>query len=95
MLRGLEGALGSSFSSEPFSPPSNPLVIVISGPSGVGKDAVIKVLHLQVFHIPIKYLDIFGFMFVVTRASPQLLIGIFALCYASRMQSRLTDLHCT
>ncbi|XP_077232010.1 guanylate kinase 2, chloroplastic/mitochondrial-like [Tasmannia lanceolata] len=42
LLRGLEAALGSSFSPEPFSPPPNPQIIVISGPSGVGKDAVIK-----------------------------------------------------
>ncbi|KAG1327692.1 Guanylate kinase 3, chloroplastic [Cocos nucifera] len=42
LYKGLEAALGSSFSSEPLSPPCNPLIIVISGPSGVGKDAVIK-----------------------------------------------------
>ncbi|XP_038978945.1 guanylate kinase 2, chloroplastic/mitochondrial-like, partial [Phoenix dactylifera] len=42
LYRGLEAAIGSSFSSEPLSPPPNPLIIVISGPSGVGKDAVIK-----------------------------------------------------
>lgn len=35
--------LGSPFSSDPFSPPPNPLILVVSGPSGVGKDAVIKV----------------------------------------------------
>lgn len=45
VLRGLEAALGSSFSSKSLSPPPNPLVIVISGPSGVGKDAVIKRLQ--------------------------------------------------
>ncbi|KAF6172984.1 hypothetical protein GIB67_006360 [Kingdonia uniflora] len=41
----LETALGSPFSTNPTSPPSKPLIIVISGPSGVGKDAVIKRLR--------------------------------------------------
>ncbi|KAJ0961204.1 hypothetical protein J5N97_000798 [Dioscorea zingiberensis] len=41
LFRGLEAALGAPFNSEPLSPPPHPLVIVISGPSGVGKDAVI------------------------------------------------------
>lgn len=45
LLRALEASLGSSFSSEPLLPPPKPLVIVISGPSGVGKDAVIKKLR--------------------------------------------------
>ncbi|KAJ6912043.1 hypothetical protein NC652_022352 [Populus alba x Populus x berolinensis] len=45
MLRALEFSLGSSFSTNPISPPPNPLIIVISGPSGVGKDAVIKKLR--------------------------------------------------
>lgn len=44
LFRGLEAALGSTFGSDPLAPPPNPLIIVISGPSGVGKDAVIKVL---------------------------------------------------
>ncbi|CAN6455846.1 unnamed protein product [Victoria cruziana] len=45
LMRGLESALGSSFSSEPLAPPANPLIVVISGPSGVGKDALIKRLQ--------------------------------------------------
>ncbi|KAJ6811348.1 guanylate kinase 2, chloroplastic/mitochondrial [Iris pallida] len=45
LFRGLEAALGSPFSSDPLSPPPNPLIVVISGPSGVGKDAVIKRLR--------------------------------------------------
>ncbi|XP_058107563.1 guanylate kinase 2, chloroplastic/mitochondrial isoform X1 [Magnolia sinica] len=45
LLRGLEATLGLSFSSEPLSPTPKPLIIVISGPSGVGKDAVIKRLR--------------------------------------------------
>ncbi|OVA01907.1 Guanylate kinase-like [Macleaya cordata] len=45
LLRGLESALGSPFSSDSLSPAPKPLVIVISGPSGVGKDAVIKRLR--------------------------------------------------
>ncbi|KAF5181586.1 Guanylate kinase-like, partial [Thalictrum thalictroides] len=45
LFRGLESALGSPFSSEPLSPSPKPLIIVISGPSGVGKDAVIKRLR--------------------------------------------------
>ncbi|KAL8515408.1 hypothetical protein ACS0TY_014202 [Phlomoides rotata] len=45
VFRGLEVSLGSSFSSQPIVPNPNPLIIVISGPSGVGKDAVIKRLR--------------------------------------------------
>ncbi|XP_026441299.1 guanylate kinase 2, chloroplastic/mitochondrial-like [Papaver somniferum] len=45
LLRGIESVLGSPFSSDPFTPKPNPLIIVISGPSGVGKDAVIKKLR--------------------------------------------------
>jgi guanylate kinase len=56
LYRGLEAALDTTFSSEPLAPPPQPMILVISGPSGVGKDAVIKVmpwelcaLHLMPF----------------------------------------------
>ncbi|KAL4385866.1 hypothetical protein GQ457_09G018460 [Hibiscus cannabinus] len=42
LLLALESCLGSSFSSDRICSAPNPLIIVISGPSGVGKDAVIK-----------------------------------------------------
>ncbi|KAL5210889.1 hypothetical protein ABZP36_006512 [Zizania latifolia] len=45
LFRGLEAALGTTFSSEPLAPPPEPMIVVISGPSGVGKDAVIKRLQ--------------------------------------------------
>ncbi|XAR57179.1 Guanylate kinase [Bertholletia excelsa] len=45
LYRALEASLGTAFSSEPFAPRPNPLIIVVSGPSGVGKDAVIKRLR--------------------------------------------------
>lgn len=45
LLRALETSLGSSFSSAPLVPQPHPLIVVISGPSGVGKDAVIKRLR--------------------------------------------------
>ncbi|KAH9540808.1 hypothetical protein CY35_14G024900 [Sphagnum magellanicum] len=45
MLEELEQALGSPLDSQPQVPSPKPLVLVISGPSGVGKDAVIKRLH--------------------------------------------------
>ncbi|RDY09432.1 Guanylate kinase 3, chloroplastic, partial [Mucuna pruriens] len=47
LLRALEASLGSPFSSDPLSPNPNPspLIIVISGPSGVGKDALIARLR--------------------------------------------------
>ncbi|XP_047334856.1 guanylate kinase 2, chloroplastic/mitochondrial [Impatiens glandulifera] len=43
--RALEASLGSSFSSDSLAPNPKPLIIVISGPSGVGKDAMIKRLR--------------------------------------------------
>ncbi|KAL0367618.1 UNVERIFIED_CONTAM: Guanylate kinase, chloroplastic/mitochondrial [Sesamum radiatum] len=45
VLRALEASLGCTFSSQSIVPNPNPLIIVISGPSGVGKDAVIKRLR--------------------------------------------------
>lgn len=45
LFRAIEASLGSTFSSDPIVPNPNPLIIVISGPSGVGKDAVIKRLR--------------------------------------------------
>ncbi|KAA8527542.1 hypothetical protein F0562_034744 [Nyssa sinensis] len=45
LYRALEASLGSPFSSNPLVPNPNPFIIVISGPSGVGKDAVIKRLR--------------------------------------------------
>ncbi|XP_019426116.1 PREDICTED: guanylate kinase 3, chloroplastic [Lupinus angustifolius] len=45
LLRALESSLGSSFNSQPIHPNPNPLIIVISGPSGVGKDALITRLR--------------------------------------------------
>ncbi|KAG4960182.1 hypothetical protein JHK87_036815 [Glycine soja] len=45
LLRALEASMGSPFSSEPLSPNPNSLIIVISGPSGVGKDALISRLR--------------------------------------------------
>ncbi|XP_010454158.1 PREDICTED: guanylate kinase 3, chloroplastic-like [Camelina sativa] len=45
LLRSLESHLGSCFSNDPITPQPNPLIIVISGASGVGKDAVINKLR--------------------------------------------------
>ncbi|KAL2341223.1 hypothetical protein Fmac_009163 [Flemingia macrophylla] len=45
LLRALEASLGTPFSSEPLSPNPSPLIIVISGPSGVGKDSLIARLR--------------------------------------------------
>ncbi|XP_024991327.1 guanylate kinase 2, chloroplastic/mitochondrial [Cynara cardunculus var. scolymus] len=45
LYRALETSVGSSFSSEPLAPKPRPLIIVISGPSGVGKDCLIKRLR--------------------------------------------------
>ncbi|CAA7015954.1 unnamed protein product [Microthlaspi erraticum] len=44
-LRSLEFHMGSNFNPNPIVPPPNQIVIVISGPSGVGKDAVINKLR--------------------------------------------------
>lgn len=45
LLDELEQALGGPLDRSPQVPPPKPLVVVISGPSGVGKDAVIKKLQ--------------------------------------------------
>ncbi|KAK2646886.1 hypothetical protein Ddye_022081 [Dipteronia dyeriana] len=45
LLRSLESSLGHCFNTNPVCPSPTPLIIVISGPSGVGKDAVIKRLR--------------------------------------------------
>ncbi|KAL3641944.1 hypothetical protein CASFOL_012759 [Castilleja foliolosa] len=45
VFRALEASLGTTFSSQPIVPNPNPLIIVISGPSGVGKDSVINRLR--------------------------------------------------
>lgn len=45
LYRALESSLGTAFTTQPFVPNPSPLIIVISGPSGVGKDAVIKRLR--------------------------------------------------
>lgn len=52
LFRGLEAALGTTFSSEPLAPPPQPMILVISGPSGVGKDAVIQVRPCNCNHYP-------------------------------------------
>ncbi|KAG0621995.1 hypothetical protein M758_3G064300 [Ceratodon purpureus] len=38
----IEDELGTQFGEGPQATPPNPMVVVISGPSGVGKDAVVK-----------------------------------------------------
>ena len=45
LICALEASIGSGFSSEPLWRNPNPLIIVISGPSGIGKDAMIKKLR--------------------------------------------------
>lgn len=44
-LKDVQERLGLTLSEEPTVPPPHPAVIVISGPSGVGKDAVIRRLQ--------------------------------------------------
>lgn len=44
-LKDVQERLGLTLSEEPTVPPPHPAVIVISGPSGVGKDAVIRRLR--------------------------------------------------
>ena len=45
ILKDVEERLGVTLSEDPTVPPPHPAVIVISGPSGVGKDAVIRRLQ--------------------------------------------------
>lgn len=44
-MRALETALGQQFKTTPLVPPAKPVVVVISGPSGVGKDSVLNRLR--------------------------------------------------
>ena len=46
MVQQLESQLGA-FDAGPCLPPQPPLVVIISGPSGVGKDAVISALRAR------------------------------------------------
>lgn len=43
----LERALGQPLSRAPMAPPPRPLVLVVSGPSGVGKDAALQKLRAR------------------------------------------------
>jgi len=43
----LEAALGQALSRAPMAPAPRPLVLVVSGPSGVGKDAVLQRLRAR------------------------------------------------
>ncbi|GLU08805.1 hypothetical protein SLE2022_256930 [Rubroshorea leprosula] len=45
LLRALESSTRTTFSSDSICPSPSPLIIVISGPSGVGKDAIITKLR--------------------------------------------------
>jgi guanylate kinase len=47
MIQDVEHQLGSPLRTEPQASLPAPLVIIISGSSGVGKDAVIKVLVMH------------------------------------------------
>lgn len=51
--------MGSKITPEPYQPQSQPLLVVVSGPSGVGKDSVIQ--HLMMRDYP--------FHFVITATS--------------------------
>ncbi|KAL9684376.1 hypothetical protein QQ045_021812 [Rhodiola kirilowii] len=45
LLRALEATLNCTFTTHLIAPPPIPLIVIISGPSGVGKNAVIKRLQ--------------------------------------------------
>ena len=55
MLRDIEEALGSPLDSRPQAPAPKPLIIVISGSSGVGKYVVVKLWYLF-FHLSVYWL---------------------------------------
>jgi guanylate kinase len=46
-LAALEAAFGQPLSTTPMAPATKPLVLVVSGPSGVGKDAVLQRLRAR------------------------------------------------
>ena len=55
MLRDIEEALGSPLDSRPQAPVPKPVIIVISGSSGVGKYVVVKLWYLF-FHLSVYWL---------------------------------------